>query len=184
MCRGSYRSHAVTAAGGQKLDIVRVTVFNLEIRVSRQAGGNLVTKSGYSAGGSYDCCDIGFRARLDHNLGVTRRQLIASGSGLGEAAITWPENQGGVGDLAADFSLNLCTGQVMTGAWVLLKISGDAGTSCEGPEEPKTTGHRKQGSFHYEPCVTDQPARVSGIIWLIGCVWHHCSLGTEMPPRP
>lgn len=55
------------------------------------AGRNdLVTKDGVHK--SYDCCDIGLRARLDYNLDVRGRKLIPSGSDLIEADILRPED--------------------------------------------------------------------------------------------
>ena len=119
---------------------------------------------------SYDFCDIGFDSRLDYDLDVRLRKVRPSGSDIVEAAIIWPEDEGSVGDPATELSLDLCTGQVTTGSRVFLKISGDAGTSCEAPEEPKATRHRKHGSLHCEFCLGDQPRRSIRTVVNRGCL--------------
>lgn len=107
---------------------------------------------------SYDFC-VGFTSRLDYDLDVRLRKVRSSGSDIVEAAIIRPEDEGSVGDLATELLLDLCTGQVTTGGRVFLKVSGDAGNSCEAPEEPKATRYRKHGSLHCEICLGDQPCR-------------------------
>ena len=99
---------------------------------------------------SYNFGDIGFNSRLDYDLNVRLRKVRPSGSDIVEAAILRPEDEGSVRDLTTELSLDLCTGQVTTGGQVSLKVSGDTGTSCEAPEEPKAKRYRKQGSLHCE----------------------------------
>ena len=108
---------------------------------------------------SYDFCNIGFTSRLDYDFDVRLRRFRPSGSDIIELTIIRPEDQSSVGDLATELLLDLCTGQVTTGDRVFLKISGDAGTSCEATEQPKATKYRKHGSLHCEICLGDQPCR-------------------------
>ena len=101
---------------------------------------------------SYDFYDIGFTSRLDYHLDVRLRKVRPSGSDIVEAAIIRSEDEGSVGDPTTELLLDLCTGQVTAGGRVFLKVSGDAGTSCEAPEEPKATRYRKHGSLHCAIC--------------------------------
>ena len=118
-----------------------------------------IDQSPCSSGGnrSYDFCDIGFTSRLDYDLNVRLRKVRPSGSDIVEAAIIRPEDEGSIGDLATELLLHRCTGQVITGGRVFLKVSRDAGTSCEAPEMSKATRHRKHGSLHCVICLGYQP---------------------------
>lgn len=77
------------------------------------------------------------------------RKVRPSGSDLGVARIIRPKDGGGVGDLVAELLLDLCAGQVTTGDGVFLKDSGDAGTGCNGPEEPEITRQGKHRRLHF-----------------------------------